>query len=117
MGDWGRNRESEGERGREGFDVNGWLDGHRLQSESRTRLLSFISSSHDGTHPTPSPIVLNLKSPQHGVKRTRESLAARRQRESAKLSAYLTLTDDVLSRACYFSSCIRSSSNLSLEKE
>lgn len=34
----------------------------------------------------------------HGVKRTRESLAAKRQRESAKLSAYLALTDDVLSR-------------------
>ncbi len=42
----------------------------------------------------------NLNPPQHGVKRTRESLAAKRQRESAQLSAYLTLTDDVLSRVC-----------------
>ena len=104
MGDWSRDRKSKGERGREGFDVDGCLDGHRLQQSdvAFTRLLSLISSSHDGTHPTPSLVVFNLKSPQHGIKRTRESLAAKRQRESAKLSAYLALTDDVLSRACYF---------------
>jgi hypothetical protein len=68
----------------------------------RVKHASIHPTSRDGTQPAQVSSPSNPNPLQHGVKRSRESLDAKRQRESAKLSAYLALTDDIISRACLF---------------